>query len=396
MSHLRLHYLYQLINSGLATQEEHAEFLSLLSDQKYAEDAEKLLNSLWSEFDSSGKFFELKESKKILNNILQSKNSKQKNYSMKTSRWKSYVSIAATLLLIFFLGFSYKQLSRNDDEIKGLEAKEVSNNFTKKAGKSNNKAVLTLGDGSKVILDDANQGPIVNKLGIKFNKTAEGQIILIVDDQNKSVKHLKSMRTQINTISTSKGGQYQINLPDGSEVLLNTESSFRFPSVFSDSSRVVELIGEAYFNISSKYHKGKKVPFKVISNAGLNRSQEIEVLGTQFNINAYENEVSTKVTLVNGKVKVISKKTGIYKILSPGQQSVLNDNKITDAYINLDEVLAWKKGDFMFNKTPLKEVMKQLERWYDIKVDYNKIPLINYHGRISKSENLAEVLGSVT
>jgi len=165
-----------------------------------------------------------------------------------------------------------------------------------------------------------------------------------------------------NTISTPKGGIYQVNLPDGTKVWLNAASSIKFPTTFAQlSQRKVELEGEAYFEVA----KNKKVPF-VVSTSG----QQVQVLGTHFNISSYSDEGELKTTLLEGSVKVVAANT---IVLKPGQQSNLKRNgsgglKVSTA--NIAQVMAWKNGFFHFEKENLHEVMRQLSRWYDIEVIY--------------------------
>jgi transmembrane sensor len=243
-----------------------------------------------------------------------------------------------------------------------------------------NRALLTLADGTTIVIDDATDGKLAEQSGVIITKTKEGQLVYQFKDSNSSGKGVSK---QFNTISTPKGGQYQVNLPDGTKVWLNAATSIKFPVTFSDlKERRVELNGEAYFEV----HKDKLKPFKVASDL-----QEVEVLGTHFNVNTYKNERNNKTTLLEGSVELHSSVTADLK-LRPGEQSVLNEKGVDVNKVNTEEVIAWKNGNFLFNDERLTSIMRQLERWYDVGVDYSTIPDTRYNGYISKNVNLSNVL----
>jgi ferric-dicitrate binding protein FerR (iron transport regulator) len=182
-----------------------------------------------------------------------------------------------------------------------------------------------------------------------------------------------------NTMSTPRGRQFEITLPDGTHVWLNAASSIRYPTVFAGNERKVELDGEAYFEVT----KNAKQPFIVRAR----NKATIEVLGTSFNISAYENEKSLNTTLLDGSVKVNG------TILKPGQQARVTDAvRVTD-HADIDKVMAWQRGFFNFEGATLEEVMQQLERWYDIDVEYEQgIPDIEFGGEMSRNMSLNGVL----
>lgn len=244
-----------------------------------------------------------------------------------------------------------------------------------------NKAVLILANGSKIILNDVKEGELVRQNGVSIIKTKNGQIInSLVSSPGETSKEA------YNTISTPKGGQYQVVLPDGSRVWLNAASSLRYPAVFMGRSRVVELTGEAYFEIS----KDTARPFKVNVSG-----QSVEVLGTHFNINAYEDEQVMKTTLLEGSVRIRYK--AMTALLKPGDQA-----RVTPALssplqirkgVDTEEAVAWKEGYFQFNHANIQEVMRQLSRWYDISVSYEgKPPEKEFGGAIQKDLSLSKVL----
>lgn len=295
--------------------------------------------------------------------------------SVKTFKLYYRMAAAAAILIVLSVGlYFYSQIADNKDK----EGPNYAGHNDVKPG--GNKATLTLADGTSIILTDATNGKLAEQSGVSITKTKDGQLVYQFTDANNGTK---SGSTQFNTISTPKGGQYQINLPDGTSVWLNAASSLKFPVTFSSlKERKVELNGEAYFEVFKDQHK----PFKVAS-----AHQEVEVLGTHFNINTYKNEVNSRTTLLEGSVKLHSEKAADVT-LKPGEQSVLNAGNVVIQKVDVDDVIAWKNGDFLFNDESLISIMKQLERWYDVQVDYSTIPDTHYNGFISRNVNLSKVL----
>ena len=215
------------------------------------------------------------------------------------------------------------------------------------------KAILTLADGSTVVLDEAQNGTLAQQGRSKVIKLG-GKIMY--DPANKNSKEIV-----YNTITTPNGGQYQLELPDGSLVWLNSTSSIHFPTSFAGKERRVEITGEAYFEVA----KNRDMPFIVTVN-----NAEVQVLGTHFNVNAYNDEENIKTTLLEGSVKFVSGDN--INMLKPGQQSQLTNNGLIKVLNNVDveEVVAWKNGMFDFESAGIETVMRQLSRWYDVEVEY--------------------------
>jgi transmembrane sensor len=242
-----------------------------------------------------------------------------------------------------------------------------------------NKAVLTLGDGSTISLDSAKEGTLAQQGNAKVVKVDAG--VLAYDAHNK-----KSSEVMYNTIATPYGGQYQVVLPDGSKVWLNAASTLRFPTVFVDKERRVELTGEGYFEIARDVSK----PFVVHVGSG----EDVQVLGTSFNIMAYANEEHSSTTLLSGKVRVVAAE-GEVAALEPGRQAIIDrrTHALAVADANVDQAIAWKNGLFRFHETGIRELMRQVERWYNVEVVYKTDGNDqDFTGIVSRSRNIEELL----
>jgi len=241
-----------------------------------------------------------------------------------------------------------------------------------------NKATLTLADGSLITLDSASNGVLANRDGAKITKLNSGQVVY-----NTNENFQLGQVILYNTITTPRGGQYQITLSDGTKVWLNAASSIRYPTVFTGKEREVEITGEAYFEV----YKNAAKPFNVLVNGAL-----VNVLGTHFNIMAYSNETSINTTLIEGSLRIIK---GVATcLLVPGEQAKLNKNgiieKVKDA--TLSEAVAWKNGQFVFNGTDIKTIMRQIERWYDVEVIFNENINLHLSGQITRTANVNDLL----
>jgi ferric-dicitrate binding protein FerR (iron transport regulator) len=239
-------------------------------------------------------------------------------------------------------------------------------------------AVLTLADGSQLVLDSAGNGVVANQNGTKV-MLQNGQLLY-----DQAFNNTGSI--VYNTVSTPKGRQFRLVLPDGSRVWLNAASSIKYPTSFSTQERRVKLMGEAYFEIE----KNESAPFRITAGD----ATEIEVLGTSFNVNAYTNENAIRTTLLQGAVKLLAYNQTA--MLKPGQQATVKTSSgrvYLENKVDTDKVMAWKNGLFNFEDASLEEVMRQLERWYDIEVVYEKgIPPIRFGGEINKQNTLQDVL----
>jgi ferric-dicitrate binding protein FerR (iron transport regulator) len=236
-----------------------------------------------------------------------------------------------------------------------------------------NKAVLTLSDGTTITLDSTVSGAIAQQGNTSIVKQADGRIVY-------NAQGAGAGEVMMNTMRTPRGGQYRLTLPDGTQVWLNAASSITYPAAFTGRQRNVKVSGEAYFEVT----KDNERPFVVDVEGGA----PVEVLGTHFNINGYTDEGGVKTTLLEGIVRIDR------VILKPGQQAQMGRQGLAVMNnVNIDKVMAWKNGLFNFEDVGLKEVMRQLERWYDIEVVYEKdVPDIRFEGEISRNINLSNLL----
>lgn len=291
--------------------------------------------------------------------------------SMFGRKWWRYAAVIVLLLGtgVFFLLKNNQSATDTTGPVAQVTAKDI------QPGKDG--AILTLDDGSTVVLDSMGNGLVTMQNGTKV-MMKNGQLVY---DAGQS----PATEVGYNTIATPKGRQFQLVLPDGSKVWLNAASSIRYPTVFTGTQRKVEITGEAYFEVA----RNEALPFIV----SINKETEVQVLGTHFNINSYDNEESINTTLLEGSVRVKNK--GGDMILKPGQQAKVSGNEKMRLMngVDIEKVMAWKNGVFNFEDASLQEVMRQLERWYDIDVVYEKnIPKLEFFGKMGKDLPLSAVL----
>jgi ferric-dicitrate binding protein FerR (iron transport regulator) len=266
----------------------------------------------------------------------------------------------------------------------------VSNAGTGKAhdiAPGGNKAVLTLWNGTRIYLNKVHVGAQVVPGTPQAVKLGNGLLAF-----NRPAGHAGSP-VRFNTVSTPRGGQYQIILPDGSRVWLNAESSLKFPSAFSGPSRKVTVTGEAYFEVAS--HAGQPFSVSILSAEGHDEGT-IRVLGTRFNVNAYSDDSAVRATLLEGAIRITDAEQGEAedRVLAPGEQAVFTAGKPLRVLrdVNVGEAVAWKNGLFDFEGNDIQSVMRQLARWYDVTVVYHNTTSAHFMGTISRYVNISEVL----
>lgn len=278
---------------------------------------------------------------------------------------------AAVVLLLLSTGIWW--WNRSTEQPPAIAEVKPQNNIS--AGKEG--AILTRTDGSKVVLDDS---------GTKEIKDPAGARILLDNGKITYTNNPGADAANLNTISTPNGRTFQVLLEDGSRVWLNAGSSITYPMAFTSGNRKVTITGEVYIEVAKKVNN----PFLV----NINDRAEVEVLGTSFNINAYEDEPDIKTTLVDGAVRILSANRTRSEILKPGQLAKVDKHgKISTGIADINEVTAWRNGFFHFSNANVEEIMRQLSRWYDVEVKYDGgIPVRTFSGEIGRKLSLQQVL----
>lgn len=332
----------------------------------------KLLNTKID--GSNNEFLPVLDKKQAWENVLR--------HTSKSYRKYNYIKYAAAVLLpILFIGTIYFVSNEDEKSISAYFSKLSDSIANEDILAPNMEALLTLADGSIVSLDESNPNFSIQQSGITLNKSEDGALSYTVDE-------IVSDQVGYNSVSIPSGGMYKLVLPDGTRVWLSSTSSLRFPVAFLGKERRVELIGEAYFEVAKNLDK----PFFVKV-----KNTEVRVLGTHFNIKAYEEEKVVKTTLVEGLVEVKHQKSKV--VLKPGQEvSAFTDSEdLRIRKADLEEVLAWKNGVFIFRDEPLESIMQRISRWYDITVSYesNALKQKTFGGKFSKNSTLSELLKSL-
>lgn len=360
------------------TELERVELLQYLEDPLLSEHVNAVMEALWQEQEPLLQQFNLSERDAMIASLLATiqtkEGAKRKVLYMKMLRYAAMVAIIAGIG-----AFAFQKLQSNKQKAVDYTLRVK---MEDQAGEME-KTVLTLSDGSKIVLDDS-----VKEMAI--SSKAQNNVLILKDGflsykTTPEAKDDPAYTKVLNTISTPKGKQYQIVLPDGTKAWLNAASSLTFPVVFSKESREVTVAGEVYFEVAPN----KNAPFLVKTNNNL----LIHVIGTNFNINAYDDESFVETTLIEGAVKVSCENQEI--LLQPRQQAKLNrDTKKMDVLaVDTETTLAWKNGYFYSKNSNLKEIMRQIERWFDVEVRYdgNAKPG-TFSGSISKYLTLEQVL----
>jgi transmembrane sensor len=287
--------------------------------------------------------------------------------SHKLRRIGRYAAVAASVLLIVAGVVLWRQANTSRPSTTVQAVKQD-------VAPGGNKAILTLSSGQQIVLDSAAKGALAQQGGTNVIKTGSGQIAY-------NASNAKPTAVLYNTLATPRGGEYQLTLPDGTRVWLNAASSIRYPVFFSGPERRVEITGEAYFEAAKNASK----PFKVVVDG----NQEVDVLGTSFDISSYSDEREIKTTLLDGSVKA----QGV--ILKPGQQAAWGAGQPVKVQkdADLEEAVAWKNGKFIFTDNDLGSVMRQISRWYDVDVEYKgDFSGDEFVGVISRFKNVSEIL----
>jgi ferric-dicitrate binding protein FerR (iron transport regulator) len=293
-----------------------------------------------------------------------------KERTIRSQTLKLWVSSAAAVILIMAIASIF--FLKNKQTTSTTSQANYEN-------RQNAAPTLTLSNGKKITLSHSGPETFTEISGISITKSSKGELIYHISETNDQTNV-----TGYNTIETPKGCQYQIVLPDQTKVWLNASSVLTYPVKFKDGEREVNLLGEGYFEVAHN----KRIPFKVTSPSNV-----VEVLGTHFNVNAYNNEPNARVTLLEGSVRV-ENHNKLKRILLPGQQAVITGSNMTVDNVDTELAVAWKDGNFFFDDMPIFEIMRQISRWYNVEevVYKGDLSAIRLGGSISRTKSLQEVL----
>jgi transmembrane sensor len=370
MNNSRFRYLYEQYLTGRLNTEELEEWKAALSHPDFYDELEVLVQSLWDRDDLPTPDYNTETAHTVYNKIIGGAVSGIAHESdKKIIKLWPHLAIAAVFIMIvvcaglFFQAKSNRYVNQNTAKVGDLQPGKMG-------------ATLTLANGKKIRLDNAGSGEIAKESGVSVTKTSDGQLVY----QLESSSDIRGT----NTLSTARGENYILILPDKSKVWLNAASSVTYSADLLDHGiRRIQLEGEAYFEIT----KDKKHPF-VVNTA----NHDIEVLGTHFNISSYADESTTTTTLVEGSVKV--SKDDLSYTLQPNQQSQLISGLFNVKNVNAEDVVAWKDGLFLFEDETLKSIMKKISRWYNMEVEYAEGVDVHklYGGGLSKYNHVSSVL----
>ena len=374
MSKAGLEYLFNQYVQNNCTPEERKELMELLS----MPENEAVLSALVAELlenDTEPEFkMTPRQGESLLKNILRAEKVTTELTESKRIVFGTWWRVAAAILLLF-AGTAYwifEKPARSGDKRRNAVAVHAD------ILPGGNRALLTMSGGARILLDSARNGEIAQQGGARIRKQGG----MLIYETPPSVKTGSSV--YYNEISTPRGGQFEIVLSDGTKVWLNAASSLRYPAEFKGDLRQVELTGEGYFEVA----ENKQKPFQVLA-----REMKVNVLGTHFNVMAYEDEGLIRTSLLEGSVKITNGKAN--GILAPGQQAVVKgkEGNIIIENADLSGAVAWKNGLFQFENADIRTIMREVSRWYDVEIVYaGKVPQEKLEGKINKKANLSEIL----
>jgi len=370
----QLRYLFEKYYDKSGTSEEVAELFDIVQKGEYDNKLLELIAEFGEKNNNTKDIISQHDAQQMLSFILAKKSGAKVVPIRKFVVLKKYFA-AASIIGVLFTG--YWLWTRNETDFSNENFNKTSKvDFN--PGKEG--AILTLANGEQLVLDSSKNGTLALQGNTSIVKR-DGQIIYNGETVDNEMLQ--------NKLSTPKGKQYNIVLADGTKVWLNAASSIIYPTVFNENERKISVTGEVYLEVA---HNPEK-PFKVSIISPSGDEGIIEVLGTRFNINTYMDENAAKTTLLQGKIKLVTKSNNT--ILSPGQQVQIGvKGKLsTIDGVDLEEIIAWKNGFFEFNDEDIASVMRQISRWYDVDVIYEgKIPKKEFGGKMGRDLKLSQVL----
>lgn len=354
--------LYEKFETGQCTPAE-IELLNNYQDELY------LLGDSWED---------TAEEKQVVHDRIWQRFKQSSDLSVKQSKDYTWLKVAAVLLVTLSVGIGFVKYQRNNAQQAFTPITPVTKQPQIIPG--GNKAFLTMANGKTITLTDAKNGQLATQAGIRVNKTKDGMLVYQVANTTTDGTDPNA----VNIITTPRGGQYMVILADGTKVWLNSVSSLRYPVAFTGNTRSVELTGEGYFEVA----KNKQKPFVVKANGN-----NVEVLGTHFDISAYNDDKAVTTTLLEGSVRL--SKGSVTTMLSPGQKGISVNGRpdINVQEADTEQAIAWKNGIFLFKNADIRTIMKQASRWYDVDVDFlDNLKDKEYGGKLSKFKDISELM----
>ena len=383
MTKERLQYLLSQYFNNTISRSDCMELLGYLNKTD-TQEVSDIIDQQIAEFEGGPDFSGI-QAKDVFDRIISDPRLRDNTFSPATEEYepkrvllyqKKWFQIAALFLICCVAGLYFLKTKNAPMPENRVEQKESLTEISP----DRNKATLTLSTGEVISLEGAKNGELANSGNSSVQKIDNGQIVYnTLSGSNEVMKE-----PVYHTLATPKGGEYQITLPDGTKVWLNSYSSLSFPEAFSGQERRVKLNGEAYFEVA----KNKDKPFYVSVN-----DVTIRVLGTHFNISAYRDDKEITTTLLEGSVQVA--KNNKQNILKPGQQAIVasTSDVIAVSEARIKEVMAWKNGYFIFNDEDIFSIMKQISRWYDVEVEYKgDFGGQRFGGTFYRSKSISELL----
>ena len=368
----RIKQLLKIYTQNRATLEEEQELFKIIEIGKDEAIIKKHIKKLHCEYKSND-HVPATDWERLYKQIIEEKNNRTTDPIVRNISWARWV--AAAIILLLGTGYYFFKTNKEHKEQKQLA--EIGQTKAKDIAPPNTvNAVLTLANGQTVILDTTSSGTVALQGAVNVVKLADGQIAY----------RGTSKEIQYNTLNNPRGSKViSLSLADGSKVWLNAASSLKYPTSFTGSERKVEITGEAYFEVAHN----PAMPF-VVSKGGTN----IKVLGTHFNVNAYDDERSLNVTLLEGSVSVMANHSTQPKVIEPGAQARVDKNGYIqlDNSVDLNEVMAWKNGLFSFKAADIESIMRQVSRWYNVEVVFKTPITEKFYAEVSKSTNVSSLL----
>ena len=377
----RLQFLYRRYQQHRISNEEFGELRRFLLDDRNRYEVEEWLDRAWEDLSDGEPLSDmpLARQRALFASIT--------GVALRTRNIRIFWRYAAAIILLISVGVLAHRYAHQltDKVLLTLEADELED-----ISPGTNKAILTLADGREVVLDDFEGGELIMNRASTVLKNAEGILAYEPAEANNGL--VDRAEVEYHTVTTPNGGQYQIQLPDGSKVILNAASKLRYPVVFSKDNRMVTFEGEGYFEVAPDADR----PF-LVESITHNGRQTIQVLGTEFNLNTYDRKHEIRTTVISGKVEVRHTNAVVPVVLTSGHQSIITQHG-SDVSLRVAEtdpkfVTAWKDGLFVFDNEELPDLLKRISRWYDVTFIYEEdMHDVRFQGNYFRNKGLLNLL----